>query len=104
MSRQIKTKQKQTKLFQAFNNTTLHTLIRIQHIVGVLHIAKSIHRFIRLTCLSVNLELAIFVKARTTEVTTVFPQIRPAGIIFLLGLQLRGLLECGYYSRASIIF
>ena len=35
---------------------------------------------------------------------TVFPQIRPAGIIFLLGLQLRVLLECGYYSRASIIF
>ena len=35
---------------------------------------------------------------------TVFPQIRPAGIIFLLGLQLRVLLECGYYSMASIIF
>ena len=27
---------------------------------------------------------------------TVFPQIRPAGIIFLQGLQLRVLLECGY--------
>ena len=35
---------------------------------------------------------------------TVFPQIRPAGIIFLLGLQLRALLERGYYSRASINF
>ena len=35
---------------------------------------------------------------------TVFPHIRPAGIIFLQGLQLRGLLECGYYSRAGIIF
>ena len=34
---------------------------------------------------------------------TVFPQIRPAGIIFLQGLQLRVLLECGYYSRAGII-
>ena len=29
---------------------------------------------------------------------------RPAGIIFLLGLQLRVLLERGYYSRASINF
>ena len=36
--------------------------------------------------------------------TTVFPQVRPAGIIFLSGLQLRVLLERGYYSRASIIF
>ena len=27
-----------------------------------------------------------------------------AGIIFLQGLQLRALLECGYYSRAGIIF
>jgi hypothetical protein len=35
---------------------------------------------------------------------TVFPHIRPAGIIFLQGLQLRVLLECGYYSRAGIIF
>ena len=35
---------------------------------------------------------------------TVFPHIRPAGIIFLPGLQLRGLLERGYYLRASIIF
>ena len=43
-------------------------LVRIQDIVSV-DIAKSIHRFIRLTCLSVNLELAIFVKARNTEVT-----------------------------------
>ena len=34
---------------------------------------------------------------------TVFPQIRPAGIIFLQGLQLRVLLECGHYSRAGII-
>ena len=38
------------------------------------------------------------------KVITVFPQIRPAGIIFLQGLQLRVLLERGYYSRASIIF
>ena len=29
--------------------------------------------------------------------------IRPAGIIFLKGLQLRVLLERGYYSRAWII-
>ena len=36
--------------------------------------------------------------------TTVFPHIRPAGIIFLQGLQMRVLLERGYYSRASIIF
>ena len=34
----------------------------------------------------------------------VFPQTRPAGIIFLLGVQLRVLLERGYYSRASINF
>ena len=34
---------------------------------------------------------------------TVFPQIRPAGIIFLMGLHLRVLLECGHYSRAGII-
>ena len=34
---------------------------------------------------------------------TVFPQIRPAGIIFLQGLQLRVLLEWGHYSRAGII-
>ena len=38
------------------------------------------------------------------ELCTVFPQIRPAGIIFLLGLELRVLLERGYYSRASINF
>ena len=38
------------------------------------------------------------------EQDTVFPQIRPAGIIFLLGVQLRVLLERGYYSRASINF
>ena len=37
------------------------------------------------------------------NIDTVFPQIRPAGIIFLQGLQLRGLLECGDYSRAGII-
>ena len=36
-------------------------------------------------------------------VHTVFPQIRPAGIIFLQCLQLRVLLECGHYSRAGII-
>ena len=35
--------------------------------------------------------------------TTVFPHKRPAGIIFLQGLQLRVLLELGYYSRVSII-
>ena len=35
--------------------------------------------------------------------TTVFPQIRPAGIIFLQGLQMRVLLERGYLSRAGII-
>ena len=35
---------------------------------------------------------------------TVFPHIRLAGIIFLLGLKLRVLLECGYCLRASIIF
>ena len=40
----------------------------------------------------------------TSATLTVFPHIRPAGIIFLQGLQLRGLLECGYYSRAGIIF
>ena len=34
---------------------------------------------------------------------TVFPPIRPAGIIFLQGLQLRVSLERGYYSRAGII-
>ena len=34
---------------------------------------------------------------------TVFPHIRPAGIIFLQSLQLRVLLECGYYSMARII-
>ena len=34
---------------------------------------------------------------------TVFPQIRPVGIIFLQSLQLRVLLERGYYSRAGII-
>ena len=39
-----------------------------------------------------------------TNTLTVFPQIRPAGIIFLLGVQLRVLLERGYYSRASINF
>ena len=43
-------------------------------------------------------------------VITVFPHIRPADtefvgadIIFLQGLQLRVLLECGYYSRVWII-
>ena len=37
------------------------------------------------------------------KISTVFPQIRPAGIIFLQPLQLRVLLERGYYSRAGII-
>ena len=36
-------------------------------------------------------------------IITVFPHIRPAGIIFLYGLQMRVLLERGYYSRAWII-
>ena len=35
--------------------------------------------------------------------TTVFPHIRPAGIIFLQGFQLRVLLERGYYWRAGIV-
>ena len=43
-------------------------------------------------------------RAFQSQLHTVFPQIRPAGIIFLLGLQLRVLLERGYYSRASINF
>ena len=39
----------------------------------------------------------------SVKLSTVFPQIRPADIIFLQGLQLRVLLECGDYSRAGII-
>ena len=33
---------------------------------------------------------------------TVFPHIRPVGIIFFQGLQLQVLLERGYYSREGI--
>ena len=40
---------------------------------------------------------------REGDKITVFPHIRPAGIIIFQGLQLRVLLECGHYSRASII-
>ena len=38
----------------------------------------------------------------STVINTVFPQIRPAGVIFLQGIQLRVLLECGHYSRTGI--
>ena len=47
--------------------------------------------------------LASNASGKQQTVVTVFPHIRPAGIIFLQGLQLRVLLECGYYSRACII-
>ena len=40
---------------------------------------------------------------KSLEQFTVFPHLRPAGIIFFQGLQLRVLLERGYYSRLWII-
>ena len=45
--------------------------------------------FVQLSDMTIN-------TTNTPALSTVFPHIRPAGIIFLQGLQLRVLLERGY--------